>query len=348
MRYKLLGKSGLRVSELCLGTMTFGEEWGWGSSKAESRKIYDAFVEAGGNFIDTANKYTDGTSERYVGEFVASHREQIVLATKYTLSMNPTDPNASGNHRKNLIQSVEASLKRLKTDAIDLLWVHAWDPFTPVEEVMRALDDLVRSGKVFYVGISDAPAWIVSQANTMAELRGWSAFVGMQIRYNLVDRTAERELLPMAKAFDIGVTAWSPLAGGLLSGKYGQKNGDPRRYGPNDPFGKTVLTDRNMSIAESVAQIAGQTGRTSSQLSLRWLLEKSDMGVIIPIIGARTLAQLKDNLGCLDFEIQPAHMQQLESVSRIDLGFPHDFLDIDMIKSTIYGETLDLIDNHRK
>lgn len=348
MRYKLLGKSGLRVSELCLGAMTFGEDWGWGSSKDESRKVYETYIEAGGNFIDTANKYTDGTSEKYVGEFIAPHRGKIVLATKYTLSMNPTDPNASGNQRKNMMQSVEASLKRLNTDYIDLLWVHAWDQLTPLEEVMRSLDDLVSSGKVFYVGLSDAPAWIVSQANTMADLRGWSSFIGIQIRYNLLDRTAERDLFPMAKAFDIGVTAWSPLAGGVLTGKYSQKSDEPKRYDPDGDYGKTMLTAQNISTAEKVREIAGTTGRSPSQLALRWLLQQNERGVIIPIIGARDIAQLENNLGCLDFELEDQALDQLDSISRIELGFPHDFLSADMVRSTIYGETYSLIDNHRK
>ena len=222
MRYKLLGKSGLRVSELCLGTMTFGQDWGSmlaGASKEESRKIFDLFVEEGGNFIDTANIYQKGTSEKYVGEFVAYKRDEFVIATKYTISTNPDDPNASGNHRKNLVQSVEASLKRLNTSYIDLLWIHVWDPLTPIEEAMRALDDLVRSGKILYVGISDAPAWVVSQANTIADLRGWSYFRGIQIMYSLIERTPERELLPMAHALDIGVTG-----GQLWAEEYYQEN----------------------------------------------------------------------------------------------------------------------------
>ena len=223
MRYKLLGHSGLRVSELALGTMTFGEDWGWGASKEESRRMFDAFAQAGGNFIDTANRYTNGTSEKYVGEFVAAERERFVVATKYSLFMRRDDPNASGNHRKNMIQSLEASLKRLNIDYIDLYWVHAWDFMTPVEEVMRALDDMVRAGKILYVGVSDTPAWIVSRANMLAELRGWSRFVGLQIRYNLVDRAAERDLLPMARALDLAVTPWNVLGAGVLTGKYNQK-----------------------------------------------------------------------------------------------------------------------------
>ena len=219
MRYRLLGKSGLRVSELCLGTMTFGEDLGWGSPKEESRKVYDAFREAGGNFIDTANIYTNGTSESFLGEFMQGHRERLVLATKYTLSPPVNDPNAAGNHRKNMMQAVEASLKRLQTDYIDLYWLHIWDQLTPVEEVMRAFDDLVRQGKILYAGVSDMPAWVVAKANTLAELRGWTPFIGLQIEYSLIERTPERELLPMASSLGLGITAWSPLAGGVLDGQ---------------------------------------------------------------------------------------------------------------------------------
>src|SRR6266403_1419980 len=220
MRYRLLGNSGLRVSEAALGTMTFGEDWGWGAAKDEARKVYDAFREVGGNFIDTANVYTNGTSESFLGEFMQGHPQSVVMATKYTNAAPGTDPNAAGNHRKSMVQAVEASLKRLQTDYIDLYWVHIWDQITPVEEVMRGLDDLVRAGKVLYVGISDAPAWWTAQANTLAQLRGWSPFIGLQIEYSLTERTVERELVPMAKALNIGVTAWSPLAGGVLTAKY--------------------------------------------------------------------------------------------------------------------------------
>src|SRR5215475_1402152 len=234
MKYRLLGNSGLRVSEAALGTMTFGEAWGWGSAKDEARRVYDAFREAGGNFIDTANLYTNGASESFLGEFMEGHRQSVVLATKYTNAPPGTDPNAAGNQRKNMTQAVEASLKRLRTDYIDLYWVHIWDQLTPVEEVMRGLDDLVRAGKALYVGISDAPAWWIAQANTLAHLRGWSPFIALQIEYSLIERTVERELIPMAKALNVGVTAWSPLAGGVLTGKYhgqgasGQK-GEPGR-----------------------------------------------------------------------------------------------------------------------
>ncbi len=213
MRYRLLGKSGLRVSELCLGTMTFGEDFGWGSPKEESRKVYDAFLEAGGNFIDTANFYTNGTSESFLGEFMQGHRERLVLATKYTLSPPVNDPNAAGNQRKNMMQAVEASLKRLQTDYIDLYWLHIWDQITPVEEVMRAFDDLVRQGKILYAGVSDMPAWVVAKGNTLAELRGWTPFVGLQIEYSLIERTPERELLPD------GVRPWAGGHGLVAPGR---------------------------------------------------------------------------------------------------------------------------------
>src|SRR5579864_2440364 len=216
MKYRLLGNSGLRVSEASLGTMTFGDEWGWGSPKAEAQKVYETYREAGGNFIDTANFYTGGTSETFLGEFMQGHRESVVLATKYSNAAPGNDPNAAGNHRKSMVQALEGSLKRLQTDYFDLYWVHIWDGITPVEEVMRGLDDLVRQGKALYVGISNAPAWWIAQANTLAELRSWTQFIGLQIEYSLVERTVERELVPMSKALNLGVLAFSPLAGGFL------------------------------------------------------------------------------------------------------------------------------------
>src|SRR5689334_3871748 len=228
MRYRLLGNSGLRVSEAALGTMTFGEDWGWGSGKDEARKVYDAFRAAGGNFIDTANLYTNGSSESFLGEFMQGHRQSMVLATKYSNANPGTDPNAAGNQRKSMFQAVDASLERLRTDYIDLYWVHIWDQLTPVEEVMRGLDDLVRQGKVLHVGISDAPAWWIAQANTLAQLRGWSPFIALQIEYSLIERTVERELIPMAGALNIGVTAWSPLSGGVLTGKYHGQGSDQK------------------------------------------------------------------------------------------------------------------------
>jgi len=348
MRYKLLGRSGLRVSEICLGTMTFGEEWGWGASKEESKKVFDAFVEAGGNFVDTANHYTNGTSEIFVGEFLGDRREECVLATKFTLNARPDDPNGGGNHRKNMHQALNASLKRLGTDYVDLYWVHAPDFITPVDEVMRALDDMVRAGKVLYVGISDAPAWIVSQANTLADLRGWSPYVAQQIQYSLVERTPERELLPMAKALDIAVTAWGPLGGGVLTGKY--KRGAERPKGvrfSSGAWGDAYLTDRNFAIAEEVAKIAGEVDRTSSQVAIAWVRKRQECGVMIPIIGARTLAQVQDNLASLELELSDEHLQRLDQVSAIELGFPHDFLSSDTVRQVVHGNTYALLDNHR-
>jgi aryl-alcohol dehydrogenase-like predicted oxidoreductase len=344
MRYKLLGNSGLRVSELALGTMTFGEDWDLGTSKRESQDMFNLFVEAGGNFIDTANFYTDGSSEAFLGEFIKPVREQIVLGTKYTLTNRSTDPNGGGNHRKNLVQSVEGSLKRLQTDYIDLLWLHAWDFLTPVEEVMRALDDLIRAGKVLYVGISDTPAWIISQANTLAALRGWTPFIGLQIEYSLLQRAPERDLLPMAKAFDIGVTAWGPIAAGALTGKYihQSENSELRRLPANSP----LLKDKNREIAEVVLEIAAETGKSPAQVAINWVRQQSNQ--IIPIVGARKATQLKDNLDSLTFSLSEEHLKKLDETSKIELGFPHDFLVSDHVRTVIHGETFSLIDNHRK
>jgi aryl-alcohol dehydrogenase-like predicted oxidoreductase len=349
MRYKLLGKSGLKVSELCLGAMTFGDDWGWGSSKEESRKIYDTFVEAGGNFIDTADLYTNGTSERFLGEFIVSDRDRIVLATKYTNSAPGTDPNAAGNQRKNMMQSVEASLKRLNTDYIDLYWLHVWDFLTPVEEVMRAFDDLIRQGKVLYIGISDAPAWIVSRANTLAELRGWTQFVGLQVEYSLIERTCDRELLPMAREMDLAVTVWSPLAGGLLTGKYADSaNTAKEEKRLEHPMVAPLvdITERKRSVSAAVVKVAEAIGKTPAQVALAWVHQQP--GVMIPIIGARRLSQLKDNMACVEFSLDEAHLQQLNEVSRIELGFPHDFFTNEMVQNFAYGGMRELIDNHRE
>ncbi len=341
MRYKLLGKSGLRVSEICLGTMTFGEEWGFGANKEDSKKIFDSYVDKGGNFIDTANRYTNGTSEKYVGDFIRSQREQFVLATKYTLYEQAGDPNRSGNHRKNMMQSVEASLKRLNTEYIDLLYLHAWDFLTPVDEIMRAFDDLIRQGKIFYAAISDTPAWRVSQANTMADIRGLSPFIGFQVEYSLLQRTPERDLLPMAKALDIGITAWAPLAGGALTGKYLKNKNAEGRVKENSQRRNVP----NTRITEAVVAVADQIGKSPAQVATRWTMQQNQ--VVIPIVGARTLEQIEDSLGAADFELNPEYMKQLNDVSQIDLGFPHDFLQQDAIKHVVYGDTLNKIDNHR-
>jgi aryl-alcohol dehydrogenase-like predicted oxidoreductase len=343
MRYKLFGHSGLRVSELCLGTMTFGEDWGWGGSYDESRKMFDAFAEAGGNFIDTANLYTNGTSEKFVGEFVKADREKWVVATKYSLNMGNAGVNAVGNHRKNLVQAVEASLKRLDLEFIDLLWLHAWDSTTPIEEVMRSLDDLVRQGKVLYIGISDTPAWIIAQANTIAQFRGWTPFIGLQIEYSLIERTPERDLLPMAKAFEIGVTAWSPLGAGVLTGKYNQP--EPVEGRLSNPNTSRPVTERQLAIAQTVIDIAKKIGKTPAQVALNWLRQQSVS--VIPIIGSRKLSQLQDNINCLTFQLTPEQMQRLTDISAIELGFPHDFLRSEMVQNFAFGGVIAQIVNLR-
>jgi aryl-alcohol dehydrogenase-like predicted oxidoreductase len=342
MRYRLLGNSGLRVSEAALGTMTFGEEWGWGSAKDESRKVYDAFRDAGGNFIDTANFYTNGTSESFLGEFMKDHRQSVVLATKYTNANPGTDPNAAGNHRKSMVQALEASLKRLKTDYVDLYWVHVWDQITPVEEVMRGLDDLVRQGKVLYVGISDAPAWWIAQANTLAHLRGWSPFIGLQIEYSLIERTVERELIPMAKALNLGLTAWSPLARGVLTGKYhghgssgqGRMNSDTMK----DFMPEQQRTDR---VVAAVKAVSDQTGRGMAQVALAWLRYRPVP--VIPIIGARKLSQLQDNLASFDLTLSADQLKILDDASRIELGFPYDVYTRELVRAIVYGGLRDQI-----
>ena len=342
MNYRLLGSSGLRVSEASLGTMTFGDDWGWGAAKDESRKIYDAFREAGGNFIDTANLYTNGTSESLLGEFIEGHRESMVLATKYTNSAPGIDPNAAGNQRKNMVQAVEASLKRLRTDYIDLYWVHIWDQITPVQEVMRALDDLVRAGKVLYVGISDAPAWWVAQANTLADLRGWSPFVGLQIEYSLIERTVERELIPMAKALNVGVTAWSPLAGGILTGKYhGSQTTEPGRM--NSDMLKDFLPEQEHAerVVTAVKAVSAEVGRSMAQVALAWLRYRPVP--VIPILGARKLAQLKDNLESVHLKLTDAQVKRLDEASSVDLGFPYELYSKDLPRTFAYGGLRDRI-----
>jgi aryl-alcohol dehydrogenase-like predicted oxidoreductase len=352
MNYQLLGRSGLRVSDLCLGTMTFGDDWGWGAAKDESRKIYDAYREAGGNFIDTANIYTNGSSEKLVGEFVAGHREEVVVATKYTNAIvgftgKPgTDANAGGNQRKNMVQAVEASLKRMGTDYIDLYWLHVWDQMTPAEEVMRAFDDLVRSGKVLYVGISDAPAWVVAKSNTLAELRGWTRYVGLQIEYSLLERTVERELIPMAKDQQMTVLAWSPLRGGVLSGKYLPENVSEsqaegaRMHGEMAKAFGGVPESSYVTVREIVA-IGKELGAPAAQVALAWLRYRSVP--VIPIIGARKHAQIEDNIRSLDVTLSPEQLQRLNQASAISLGFPHDFLALNPVKAVVFGGLRDRI-----
>jgi len=322
--------------------MTFGEEWGWGASKQESRRMFDAYAEAGGNFLDTANRYTEGTSERYLGDFIAADRDHWVVATKYTLWTRRDDPNFSGNHRKNMIQACEASLERLGTDYIDLYWVHAWDFTTPIEEVMRGLDDLVSAGKVLYVGISDTPAWIASRANTIADFRGWSPFVGLQIRYSLIDRTAEADLLPMARALDLAVTPWSVLGAGVLTGKYSRGN----QPDEGRALAGAATRERNLEIAESVVSIADEIGCTPSQVAITWARQQD--GVVIPLIGARNLPQLADNLGALEVRLSDDQLATLDEVSRVDLGFPHNFVTDPNILDIVSGGSWERLDNHRR
>ena len=343
MNYRLLGRSGLRVSELSLGTMTFGEEWGWGTAKDEARKIYDAYREAGGNFIDTANLYTMGTSEKFVGEFVRGHREQMVIATKYSNAAPGNDPNAAGNQRKNMIQAVEASLKRLGTDYIDLYWLHIWDGMTPADEVMRAFDDLVRQGKVLYVGISDAPAWWVAQANTLAELRGWTPFVGLQIEYSLLERTVERELTPMAKAFGLTVLAWSPLKGGVLSGKYAKadQSQNDARYASDMMKGFLPEKQRQDRVVAALQQVSEKAGRSMAQVALAWLRTREVP--VIPILGARRMAQLEDNLASLTLQLSPEQIKALDEASAVDLGFPYEMFAQQVPSTFRYGGMRDRI-----
>ena len=343
--YRLLGRSGLRVSPLALGTMTFGTDWGsgWGADRDESRRIFDRYADLGGNFIDTANRYTNGTSESFVGEFVRDRRERFVVATKYTIGDPASkDPNNGGNQRKNLVQSLEASLRRLRTDYIDLYWVHAWDGRTPIEEVMRALDDAVRQGKILYVGISDAPAWKVAQANTLASLRGWSPFVGLQIEYSLAQRTPERDLIPMAQELGLGVTPWSPLAGGVLTGKYSRADlakkdaapeGEVTRAAVTEAFG--MLSERVLSIADTVKAVAAETGVTTAQVALNWVQRQP--GVTSTILGAKRISQLEDNVGSLTVELTNDQLARLDAASRIELGFPHDFLRVDFLRQQLEG-----------
>ncbi|MEU8709109.1 aldo/keto reductase [Streptomyces sp. NPDC048565] len=331
MQYTLFGRTGLRVSELALGAMTLGShESGREGVVRTTGQILDAYLEAGGNFVDTADIYAGGASESVLGELLGARREGLVLASKYSCATVSDDVNAAGNHRKNLVRAVEASLERLRTDRLDVLWVHARDHFTPVDEVMRALDDLVRSGKVLYVGVSDWPAWEIAQANTLAELRGWTAFTGSQLRYSLLERTPERELLPQAHGFDQAVFAWSPLARGLLTGRHFDADAAGRPDGTADETQR-----REHETVGAVVEIAALGGWTPAQVALAWL--RGRPGNIVPIIGASTQSQLADNLGCLEVELDAGAVERLDRVSAVPLGFPHDFLREPTVTETVYG-----------
>jgi aryl-alcohol dehydrogenase-like predicted oxidoreductase len=336
MRYQLLGRSGLKVSEICFGAMGLGTANGWGANEADSFAILDAFAAAGGNFIDTANIYQQGQSEAILGNYLAANdRDFFVIATKYSLADNRTNPNASGNNRKNMMRSVEGSLKRLKTDFIDVLYLHIWDDLTPVDEILRGLDDLVRAGKVNYIAISDTPAWIVSKSQTLAELMGWSQFVALQVEYSLLQRTPERELLPMAKHYGLTLTPWAPLAGGALTGKYLQ--GGTGRLKPES----NRLSAASNIITQEVVAIANELGVPASHVALQWTRQQ---GVpCIPIVGATKLSQLTENIAFTQVTLTPTHLDKLEAVSKIDLGFPGKFFQEDAVKMNNFGGFYDRI-----
>ncbi len=339
MRYRLLGRTGLRVSELCLGTMMFGQRRGVPSDE-EADAIIRRFAESGGNFIDTANAYAGGESERLVGRLVASDRDRWVLATKYALTSDPDDPNAGGSHRKSLRRAVDASLRRLGTDYIDLYWLHIWDSYTPVEEVVGALDDLVRSGKVLYVGVSNAPAWLVSRAVTLAEERGLTPFSAIQVPYSLVERTVERELLPAARALDLAVTSYAPLGGGLLTGRYGSDRETPtdgRQSG-------TAVSARALAIADAVNSVATARGVSGSQVAIAWVRAQQRRAVTIPIVGVRTDAQLADNLGATEIDLEPAELDLLDKVTRVSPEYPA----AEGGERYTHGNAFDRVHDHRQ
>jgi aryl-alcohol dehydrogenase-like predicted oxidoreductase len=343
MKHYLLGKSGLRVSELALGAMTFGTEWGWGTDKSEARKMLGLYIDNGGNFVDTANVYTNGSSEKMLGEFLGEKRQQVVLSTKYTINTHPGDPNGGGNNRKNMVQSVETSLQRMKTDYIDLLYLHIWDGTTPVEEILRAMDDLVRAGKVLYMGICSTPAWQIARMQAIADLRGWSALIALQVEYNLIERTTERELIPMANEMGLGVVSFSPLSSGLLSGKYSRED-FLRKSGStpgNSGTRKNTLeylgkfTERNMNIVDEVKEVASEVKKSPAQVALAWLLSKSTVTSVL--LGASKLEQLENNLDSLNTHLSPDQIERLDDVSRIAMGYPHEHLANPTIQQMISG-----------
>ena len=341
--YLTLGDSGLRVSPFCLGAMTFGNDWGWGSDVAEATAILSSYFEHGGNFVDTANAYTKGHSEAIIGDYLrkgSTGRDRVVIATKFFANLYPGDPNGGGASRKSLTAACEQSLRRLQTDYIDLYWMHLWDRFTPIEETMRALDDLVRAGKVRYIGFSDTPAWKTAQAQVLAQFRGWTPLVALQIEYSLIERTVEGELMPMARELGLGVTPWSPLRGGVLTGKYTRENADTA-----DPGRGTRVTaffnDRTFVIVDELVRIAKLLETTPAAVALAWVQAKPD--VTSTIIGARTLDQLEQNLAGLDLSLEKEHIQALDIVSEPALGFPWAFLQtastIMHAGETVNGET---------
>ena len=340
MRYRLLGKSGLRVSQVALGTMTFGTAADWSRPEEECRPIFDTFAEAGGNFVDTANMYTGGESESIVGRLVKADRDRFVIASKYANAVPGSgDPNAAGMHRKSLTRSLDASLKRLGVDYIDLYFVHWWDFTTPVEEVQRALDDAVSAGKILHIGLSDVPAWIVSRAQAFHDLRGLVPVAAMQLEYSLVQRSIEREHLPLAKAHDIGVTAWSPLAGGILTGKYTRSSADTGNK-RMDSMQLQPLDARNREIAVALDGIADELGVTSGQLALAWMMSRG----VVPIVGATRAEQLRENLAAAEITLDETTLKRLDDASAFDAGHPYSMLEWDMPMTLGYGGMFDQID----
>jgi aryl-alcohol dehydrogenase-like predicted oxidoreductase len=344
VRYRTFGeRTGLRVSEFALGTGTFGTRWGYGAEPDEARRIFDGFAEAGGTFVDCADSYQFGQAETLLGEFVATDRDHFVLATKYTLGAEAEGGvSRTGNSRKAMIRSVEASLRRLGTDRIDLYWAHMADGATPVEEIARGFEDLARAGKVLYVGLSDFPAWRVARAATLAELRGWAPVAGVQVEYSLVERTAGRELLPMAEALGLAVTAWSPLGGGLLSGKYRRGEG-----GRLTAWGNLIHAERGpreTAILDAVEAVAAEAGATPAQVAVAWVRAKG----LFPILGPRTRAQLDDTLGALAVSLTDEQVRRLDEASAVPLGFPHDFLASERNRARLAGGRAELLERPRR
>jgi aryl-alcohol dehydrogenase-like predicted oxidoreductase len=336
MRYKILGKTGLRVSELCLGTMTFGEDWGWGASEEVSRQIFDTFRAAGGNFIDTSCNYTDGTSEKFVGNFTREERDWWVIATKYTLIEDRKNLNAGGNQRKNMRRSVEGSLKRLQTDYIDLLYLHMWDFTTSPEEVLRAVDDLIRQGKVLHFAFSDTPAWVISYAVAKADDFGWTRPSAIQVPYSLMSRAIEREILPMADYHGMSVLPWGILDGGVLTGKYSDaSNTDAKR--------NSDVPETAKAAGDAVVKIASEIGHSPAQVALNWVRQQSPR--MIPILGCRKLSHIEDNLGCLSFTLSEAHMAELAALSGFRPEFPMGFLQAPYVRELMAGDLADQLDS---
>jgi aryl-alcohol dehydrogenase-like predicted oxidoreductase len=324
--YVTLGRSGLRVSPLCLGAMTFGEDLGWGTSVEESQQIIDRYTELGGNFIDTANFYTRSHSEKIIGDHIGRHparRDRLVIATKFSGNLYPGDPNGGGSSRKSLISACENSLRRLQTDYLDLYWLHIWDANTPIDETMAALDDLVRAGKVRYIGVSDTPAWKIVQANLIARFRGWSAFVGLQIEYSLLERDVEQELVPMASEFGLGITPWSPLKGGALSGKYTRRNAGQRNAG-RGAMVDAFLNENTYAVIDELEVIANAHETTVASVALAWV--QAQPAVSSVIIGARRLSQLDDNVRAVDVNLGADELARLDALTKPTFGFPHNML----------------------